>query len=156
MDIIDSMISSSPSQSDYPNRDMKNFKSIKSTSHTTLQVIGMRNVVYINSWILMFNPILLDNFKIKFLVNHLVNSFASHNSHIPRHPFFITSIANCESQQRETWRLRLLHIDTSSKRLLNHSVSYPTNSKIINSDSMVERAIHVWFEDFHYIIPHPK
>ncbi|PHT54081.1 hypothetical protein CQW23_08543 [Capsicum baccatum] len=52
-------------------------------------------------------------------------------------------IATCESQCKETGDICLPHKGTSVKRFLNHTTSCPVNSRAMNSDSMVERAIQV-------------
>ena len=48
------------------------------------------------------------------------------------------------------------HIGMSSKRFRSHSASSPALSKAMNSDSMVNHAIHVCLEDFHDIVVPPK
>ena len=43
----------------------------------------------------------------------------------------------------------------SSKKFRSHSASSPALSKAMNSDSIVERAIHVCLDDFQDIAPPP-
>ena len=45
---------------------------------------------------------------------------------------------------------------TSSKKSLSHSASSPALSRAINSDSIVDRAMHVCLEDFQDIAAPPK
>ncbi|CAL8148196.1 unnamed protein product [Prunus armeniaca] len=44
--------------------------------------------------------------------------------------------------------ISLGHIGISSKKFLSHSASSPALSKAMNSDSIVDRAMHVCLEDF--------
>ena len=48
------------------------------------------------------------------------------------------------------------HIGMSSRKFQSHSTSSPALSKAMNSDSMVDRVIHVCLEDFHDIARPPK
>ena len=48
------------------------------------------------------------------------------------------------------------HNDISFKNYRNHSASSPALSKAMNSDFIVERAIHVCLEDFHYTAAPPR
>ena len=48
------------------------------------------------------------------------------------------------------------HIGMSSRKFQNHSASSLALSKAMNFDSMVDRAIHVFLEDFHDIYAPPK
>ncbi|CAL2252328.1 unnamed protein product [Prunus armeniaca] len=51
--------------------------------------------------------------------------------------------------------ISLGHIGISSKKFLSHSASSPALSKAMNSDSIVDRAMHVCLEDFQDIAaPH--
>ena len=43
----------------------------------------------------------------------------------------------------------------SSYKFQSHSASSPALSKAMNSDSIIERAIHVYLDDFQYIAPPP-
>ena len=43
----------------------------------------------------------------------------------------------------------------SSNKFRSHSASSPALSKVMNSDSIVERAIHVCLDDFQDIAPPP-
>ena len=47
------------------------------------------------------------------------------------------------------------HIGMPSIKFRSHSASSPALSKAMNSDSMVDRAIHVYLEDFHDITAPP-
>ena len=44
----------------------------------------------------------------------------------------------------------------SSRRFQSHSASFPALSKAMNSDSMVDHAIHICLEEFHDIVVPPK
>ena len=46
--------------------------------------------------------------------------------------------------------------ENSSKRFRSHSASSAAFSKAINSDSIVDRAIHICLEDFHDTAPPSK
>ena len=48
------------------------------------------------------------------------------------------------------------HIGMSSKKLRNHYASSPALSKAMNSDSIVDRAIHVCFVDFQETTAPPR
>ena len=48
------------------------------------------------------------------------------------------------------------HIGMSSIKFQSHSASSPALSKAMNSDFMVDHAIHICLEDFHDIAPPPK
>ena len=48
------------------------------------------------------------------------------------------------------------HNDISFKNYRSHFASSPALSKAINSDSIVERAIHVYLEDFQHTAARPR
>ena len=64
-------------------------------------------------------------------------------------PLFATQMAARESQCREIVGARCPHIGISASRLLSHSASCPARSRAMNSDSIVDRAMQLYFADFH-------
>ena len=69
---------------------------------------------------------------------------------------YATSIATWESQWREIVVGCLPHNGISARKIFSHSVSWPANSRVMNSTSRVERVIQVYLVDFHKIAPSPK
>ena len=70
--------------------------------------------------------------------------------------FFAIDIVVWQSQCIDTKGVGCIPKGISDRKFLNHSASLPTNSRAINSDSMVEVAIEVCLDDFHAIGPPPK
>jgi len=64
-------------------------------------------------------------------------------------------MASCELQCSETTRIGFLMHGIVANKFLSHSASYPANSIAMNSDYIVEQAMHVYFEDFHTTVPSP-
>lgn len=54
----------------------------------------------------------------------------------------------CESQCREIGDVGHPHRGNQANKFLNHSASSPTKSNVMNFDSIVDRAMQVFLEDF--------
>ena len=71
--------------------------------------------------------------------------------------FFAIDIAAWQSQCIETEGVSCIPKGIPDKKFLNHSASLPTDSRAINSDSMVEVAMmRVCLDNFQVTTPPPK
>ena len=70
--------------------------------------------------------------------------------------FFAIDIATWQSQCIDIEGVDYIPKGILDRKFLNHSASLPTNSRAINSDSMVEVAMRVCLDDFQATTPPPK
>jgi hypothetical protein len=69
---------------------------------------------------------------------------------------FILSNGYCRLECMDIEGVHFIPNEISVKKFLNQSTSFPADSKTINSDSMVDRVIKLYLDDFQNTTPLPR